>query len=286
MRSLRLYQLGLQVVDLDENLAYSMLVAAIESISVISKAKTKIAEKEKVMNALDLVLSKFDIEKGQIEYLQEQLVKGLSLQKRFTGFIRDNLPTSFWDGDYSLTTETHKQAEYEWSGQSDRDKATLEENPERKKELLSVAEKKKREWKKLLESQPYAGETPFIKKEDVTRKWTIQYMRNNLEVILETTYDCRSRMLHKGQNFPKIALEEESFDWIPKIFDVFPQGKFEEHWTHKFSYVLDNKKRLILKCDDCGKEIIKIIVMFNLRVFERLVHDTIFNALGKMKKAI
>ena len=47
MRSLRLYQLGLQVVDLDENLAYSLLVAAIESISVISKAKTKIAEKEK-----------------------------------------------------------------------------------------------------------------------------------------------------------------------------------------------------------------------------------------------
>jgi hypothetical protein len=204
------------------------------------------------------------------------------LKTRFSNFILDNLPTAFWEGDYSMVNElklySESLDELYRRGVFLRDIAEKVPDPQ-KQELLRLADEEEKRYEEFLQQQPKRKESTWIFN-DERRKWVMNYVQVHLSRVLRNTYDSRSGLLHRGRSFPKAGLEEGFTDWLPDIFEEDYRESIEVHLFHRSQYSLDAKGGIFRICSCGDRKEVKAI--FNVYVFERIVHDSILNYLRKL----
>jgi hypothetical protein len=218
--AMRLYQLALNSARLDLNLAYSLLVAAVEAASGSYKPKVKLKEIDP-KGKLAKTMSKLNFDNQLQEAVSRLVVYEEGLKTRFCNFILDNLPTAFWEGDYSMVNELESYSEsldeLYHRGAFLRDIAEKVPEPQ-KQELLRMADEQEKRYEGSLQQHPKRkGSTWFF--DHKRRKWVMHYMQVHLSRVLRNTYDGRSGVLHRGRSFPKTGLEEGIRDWIPDVFE-------------------------------------------------------------------
>ena len=276
MAAMRLYQLAHLIVIEDESLAYGLLVAAIESLS--SRGKTikfkDIDRKGSIVKALE----EAGLDENMIAAVKNQIVQASGVKKRFCDFVVDNLPSTFWEGDYSLSREMNRMIEEESSGQYYRDLSEYLPEPE-KQEIMKLAEEQQRQYE---ERNKRKKENEKLIKVTKREKIMLDYFRTFLRKVLANTYDCRSILFHGGKSFPKKALEERIFlSWVPDLIEDESAEFLEKHNDHQWNYRINRNNGEITRVCSCGNEE-SVKMMLDLRVFERVVHDAILNYIIKL----
>jgi hypothetical protein len=279
--AMRLYQLALNSARLDLNLAYSLLVAAVEAASGSCKPKVKLKEIDPE-GKLAKTMSELNFDNQLQRAVSQLVVYEEGLKTRFSNFILDNLPTAFWEGDYSMVNElklySESLDELYRRGVFLRDIAEKVPDPQ-KQELLRLADEEEKRYEEFLQQQPKRKESTWIFN-DERRKWVMNYVQVHLSRVLRNTYDSRSGLLHRGRSFPKAGLEEGFTDWLPDIFEEDYRESIEVHLFHRSQYSLDAKGGIFRICSCGDRKEVKAI--FNVYVFERIVHDSILNYLRKL----
>jgi len=279
--AMRLYQLALNAARVDLSLAYSLLVAAVDAASSGWKAKIKMWDIDPE-GKLTKVMEELQFDEQLQGAVKDRIISHESLTRRFSNFIVENLPSTFWEGDHSMIKELDLHAEslrrHYHSGQFLQDIADSVPDPQRQ-ELLRRAEEEKESYEEFFRQMPERRHTWIIN--DDRRKWMMDYIRTHLDRVLRNTFGSRSELFHRGRGFPKIGLKEEFTDWIPDVFEEDYREFIWEHSEHTWNYSMDKKTGKIFRscsCDD-RKE---VKVLLGIHVFERMVHDSIFNYLLKL----
>lgn len=279
--AMRLYQLALNSAKVDFSLTYSLLVAVVDAVSSGLKAKVKLRDIDPEGKLMKL-MEQLQFDKQLQEAVKNLIVYHESLTERFSNFIAENLPNTFWEGDYSMSRELDLFADsigkHHWSGQHLRDIADGVPEPQRQ-ELLRRAEEDKKRYEEFLKERPERKKHRWVIDDD-RRKWMMSYLRTHLGRVLRNTFESRSELFHRGRGFPKIGLKEESTDWIPDVFEEDFREFMGEHLEHRWNYSLDEKGRIFRSCS-CGDRK-EVKVLLGIHVFERMVHDSILSYLLKM----
>jgi hypothetical protein len=270
MGALRLYQMAYFIARIDYSLAYSLLVAAVDaaSSSICTKTKLKDIDPE---GKLKRIMEELQFDGTLQNAVNSIITHHKSLTKRISNFILENLPSTFWEGDYSMVREAEIMSEHYWSGQFLRDLSKSFPEP-LKQELIRQAEEHQRVYKEFKKKKSEVDRRWIFNKEQ--RKWMISYLRDHLDRVLTNTFGSRSELFHFGKGFPKFALREEFHDWIPDVFEEDFPSFSKKHVEHTWDYSLD-KGRIFRTCSCGDREEVK--VMFGICVFERIVHDSILN---------
>lgn len=277
MRVMRLYQLAFFTAREDSSLAYSLLVAAAEATSSGFKVKVRLRDIDPE-GRLEKVMEELQFDDQLQNLIKRDIAHQETLTKRFSNFVSNNLPDTFWEGDYSMAAETDLFSEGYRSGQFDRDLSKWVPEPIREK-LLREAEEKKEQYEEFKKQRLPSW---VLNKEE--REWWRNYYRVHLDRVLRNTYESRSKLFHVGRGFPKKALKEGFVDWIPELIDEDFWKFHEKHLDpeHRSSHHLDKEGRIFRTCS-CGYEK-ETKMILNIWVFERMVHDSIFNYLLKLNK--
>lgn len=269
--AMRLYQLALFATRVDFSLAYSLLVASVDAASSGVKAKVRMQDIDPEGKLTNLM------EKLHLDEQLQNAIKGLityqeSLTKRFSNFILENLPDTFWEGDYSMIRELDLLRNGHRSGQLLRDLSESMPEPI-KQELIRRAEEEKKSYEEFKKQRPERERRWIFNKE--RRDWMVDYLRAHLDRVLANTFESRSELFHRGKGFPKTVLKEEFTDWIPDVFEEDFRDHMNKHFDHGWSYQLNHKGRILRSCS-CGNRK-EVKVMLGIRIFERIVHDSILN---------
>lgn len=271
--AMRLYQLAFFAAREDLSLAYSLLVATIDAVSSSLKGKIKFRDID-TEGKLAKTMAEIELDQKLQNVIKSTITHDAGLKKRFSKFIVNNLPKTYWKGDYSMMKELDALTEGFHSGQFDRDLSEVLPEPI-KQQLLKRADEMQKEYEELKKRRAESGPRWVFNKEQ--REWMLNYLQTHLELVLDNTYDSRSELFHRGRGFPKKALKEDLTDWIPEIIEEDFWEFFEKHSGHKWGRYLDKKGR-IFRCCSCGDEK-EVKLMLDIRVFERMVHGSIFNYL-------
>lgn len=269
MRALRLYQLSFFAASVDLSLAYSLLVAAVDSISSSVEPKVKLSDIDPE-GRLDRLMEELQLNEQTQKAVKDAITYGTGLTKRFSNFIADNLPDGFWEGDYSMAHEIDLDIEYHSSGRWMQDLGESMSGSMRN-ELLKIAE----EDKKLHGRIKWKSSKRWIFSEE-NREWMLNYLQVHLKRVLSDTFGSRSEHFHFGKEFPKKAFNEDE-DWVPDIFEEDRLDFAIEHFGHLWSYKPKPNGRIERSCSCGDRKQIKVIL--GIRVFERMVHDVILNYL-------
>lgn len=71
------------------------------------------------------------------------------------------------------------------------------------------------------------------------------------------------------------ALEEKFKDWILDVFEQDFQDSKGEHFLHGWTYHLTQEGKIFRSCSCGDRKEVKVIL--GIRVFEKMVHDSILN---------
>lgn len=275
--AMRLYQLAFFTAREDLSLAYSLLVAAVDTISSSLKTKVKLRDIDP-KGKLTKAMAEIGLDEELQSAIKNLVTYDEGLTKRFSTFIIDNLPHStFWKGDYSVMKELDLLASRYHSGQFLRDLGEGLPEPMRQ-ELLKQADEMQKQYEELKKQRPERERRWLFNKE--RREWMLNYLQTRLDRVLANTFGSRSELFHRGRSFPKFTLKEEFTDWIPDVFEEDFRDFVGEHFKHKWSYHLTQKGKIFRSCS-CGDRK-EVKMMLGIRVFERMVHDSIFSYLLKL----
>lgn len=267
--AMRLYQLAFLAARMDYSVAYSLFVAAVDAASSALKPRTKLHDTDpegKLRKAMEELRLDVDLQ----TVVNSVITSNISLTKRFCDFITDNLPDDFWEGDYSLANELDSLSEIYRKGTFLRDLSETLPDP-LKQEMQRHAAQEEEEYKHFKKTHPEIGRRWAFDEE--RRKWAIDYLRNNLALVLSNTFHSRSRLLHGGIGFHKYALEPNFTDWVPDVFEADFRSFIQVHYEHRWQYRLDEKGRIYRTCS-CGDKT-EVRMLLGIQVFERIVHDSI-----------
>lgn len=271
MGAMRLYQLAFVTARMDYSVAYSLFVAAVDAASSSLEVKVRLHDidpERKLRKAME----ELGFENGIQSVVNSIITSNTSLTKRFYVFIEKNLPVGFWEGDYSLVKELDSLSAIYRKGTFLRDLSETLPDP-MKEEMQKQATREEEEYEQFEKTHPDKGQrwSPGGER----RKWAIDYLRNNLALVLSNTFHSRSRLLHCGIGFPKYALEPNFTDWVPDVFEADFRSFIQVHYEHKWQYSSDEKGRIYRTCS-CGDKA-EVRMMLGIHVFERVVHDSILN---------
>jgi hypothetical protein len=271
MGAMRLYQLAFLTARMDYSVAYSLFVAAVDAASSSLKAKARLHDIDPE-GKLRKAMEELELDHGLQSVVNSIITSNTSLTKRFCGFIEKNLPVDFWEGDYSLVNELDSLSESYRKGTFLRDLSETLLDP-MKQELQKQAAQEEERYEQFKKTHPEKARRWAFSEE--RRKWAIDYLRDNLALVLSNTFHNRSRLLHGGIGFPKYALEPNFTDWVPDVFETDFRSFILVHYEHKWQYSLDQKGRIYRTCS-CGDKT-EVKMMLGIHVFERIVHDSILN---------
>jgi hypothetical protein len=269
--AMRLYQLALLTARMDYSVAYSLFVAAVDAASNSLEVKIRLHDIDPE-GKLRKAMEELELDHGLQSAVNSIITSNTSLTKRFCDFIEEYLPVDFWEGDYSLVNELESLSENYRKGTFLRDLSETLPDP-MKQEMQKQAAKEEEEYEKFKKTHPEKGRRWAFSEE--RRKWVIDYLRNNLALVLSNTFHSRSRLLHGGIGFPKYALEPNFTDWVPDVFEAGLQSFIQVHYEHRLQYSLDEKGRIYRTCS-CGDKT-EVRMLLGIHVFERIVHDSILN---------
>lgn len=274
MGAMRLYQMAHAVGREDESLAYALLVAAIDSLS--SQVKTEGKGKDvKQEIKIEKCLEKAGLDENTIIAVMNLIAQSKGVKQVFCDFIISNLPSTFWDGDYSYTKEVEETTEGDVSGQYYRD---LSENlPEPEKAIiLEFAERLERHFEEIKRKKGVDSSQSTLNERT---KAKLGYFRAHFRTVLSDTYDCRSDLFHRGRSFPNKALESSFSDWLPELFEEDLFEFIEKHSGHRWKYLVNEKTGRIVRQCSCGNKKTIRKMLLGLGVFDIIVHDSILNYL-------
>ena len=278
MGALHLYQLAFFVAHEDLSLSYSLLVASIDALSKNLRPKIKfkdIDSKGKLLRAMNEI----GLEDSVEEAVKNLIVSGKGLTKAFCAFMERYLPETFWNGDHSLRNEMQKLGEEYWTGQYYTDLAE-HAPPEVKEKLLKRAAEERRAYETFKKEHPRRDDRFPLK---ANREVMLKYLQTYFEKVLTNTFGGRSELFHSGKAFPKHTLKEETMDWVPDIFEDDLREFLFAHLGHKWNYELTDKGKIIRRCSCRDKKEIKVIL--GVRVFEKMVHDSVLNYIQSLGAA-
>jgi hypothetical protein len=222
------------------------------------------------------------LEKGGLDQSIQTAVKnlitqGVGLGESFSRFIINNLPSTFWEGDYSLSRELDMISEQHFSGQYLRDLAESLPEPERT-EMLRQAEEQQKQYEIAKSRRSTNDQMPARYKE--RREFMLNYLSRFFDRVLKNTYDSRSDLFHRGKGFPKKALDREFLNGgLPVLAEDDIWEFMEKHGNHgKVDYAMNEKNGIITRICACGNKK-QAKMMLEIGVFERIVHDSILNYL-------
>jgi hypothetical protein len=273
--AMRLYQLSHLVAREDQSLAYALLVASIDSLSCRGKRKRfrEIDEEGKISDALE----KAGLDQSIQTAVESLITQGVGLKESFSRFIIDNLPDTFWEGDYSLSRELDMISEQHFSGQYLRDLSESLPEPERT-EMLKQAEEQQKQYELAKSRKPRNNQVSTRNKEH--REFMLNYLSRFFDRVLKNTYDSRSDLFHRGKGFPKKALDREFLTGgLPVLAEDDMWEFMEKHGLHgKVDYVMNEKNGIITRICACGNKR-QVKMMLEIGVFEKIVHDSVLNYL-------
>ncbi len=227
--AMRLYQLALLTARMDYSVAYSLFVAAVDAASNSLEVKIRLHDIDPE-GKLRKAMEELELDHGLQSAVNSIITSNTSLTKRFCDFIEEYLPVDFWEGDYSLVNELESLSENYRKGTFLRDLSETLPDP-MKQEMQKQAAKEEEEYEKFKKTHPEKGRRWAFSEE--RRKWVIDYLRNNLALVLSNTFHSRSRLLHGGIGFPKYALEPNFTDWVPDVFEADLQSFIQVHYEHR-----------------------------------------------------
>ncbi len=272
--SMRLYQLAFYVAREDLSLAYSLLVAAIDAISSGTKSKLELSDID-AEGKLQKVMGEIKLSENTQKAVVNLIVHDASLTKRFCNFIIQNSPNPFWNNANRLGEEL---VQFTNEYQTEQNFRELSEYapPELKSRLLQIADERQKHYEEH-KKQKNVYEDVAIKLlfSDERRELVLKYVQTHFEKVLSNTFGNRSAVLHRGKAFPKHALKRDNYDWVPAIYEEDFPPFFSEHLRHSWSYDMSQEGKIIRQCSCGEKKEVKVI--FSIRVFEKIVHDSILN---------
>ena len=275
MGGLRLYQLAFLTARVDYSLAYSLLVASIDAVSKgVAKVKGRLKDIDP-KGELRKAMGKIQLDERLQNLIINLVTSEKSLTESISTFIVDNLPKSFWEGDYSMMSEVDMfESRYSLRDISD----SLPDGDPVKKRLLEDAEKLEKQYENYRQRRSQLEPSWVFNKK--RRRWMGEYLQDHLDRVLRNAFSRRSKLFHYGTGFPKYVFETPLRDWVPDIIEEDFWEFREKHIGHKWDYSPDNKGRIIRKCN-CGDKK-EIEIMLGIRLFERMVHDSILKYILKL----